>query len=262
MSTPQNDVSQSAFRAALLDGSSPVPDGLKDGAGNPAARRFDVYRNNVAVSLTEALETGFPVIAKLLGPDNFKHVAGVFLRQSPPSAPVMMHYGAGFPNFLRGFEPLKSLGYLGDVAELELALRRSYHAADSTALAPDALAQIAPERLPEVRLTLAPSVEVIPSAWPIYDLWAFNMIPGAPKPQARAQDTIVMRPEYDPAPHALPPGGARFLDALRRGMPLGAAAEEASANLGAEFDLGALLGLLLSHGALTDINHKEDLWTA
>lgn len=251
-------VDQTQFRAAMLNAEAPVPDGLLDGHGNPAGRRFSVYRNNIAVSLTEALETGFPVIAKLLGEANFKPIAGLFLRQSPPSAPVMMHYGAGFPEFLRNLEPLKHLGYLADVAKLELALRRAYHAADATPIAPDALGKIAPEHLPNAHFTFAPAMEVIRSDWPIYDIWAFNMIEGAPKPQSIAQDVLILRAEFDPAPHALPPGGADFITAMRQGDSLGHAAERAE-DMADNFDLGAVLGLLLTHGAITQITNEDTL---
>ena len=60
-------VGQESFTEALLTPEHPVPDGLIDPAGRPAGKRFDVYRNNVAVSLTGALETAFPVIRKLVG---------------------------------------------------------------------------------------------------------------------------------------------------------------------------------------------------
>lgn len=249
-------VTQTEFRLAMLDAAKDVPAGLLDAEGQPAGRRFSVYRNNVAVSLTEALETGFPVIAKLLGEENFKGIAGLFLRQSPPEAPVMMHYGAAFPQFLRDFQPLQHLGYLGDVAEIELALRRSYHAKDSTGAPGDALAQIPPEALPNARLTLAPSLEVIRSHWPIYDIWAFNTYDNHPKPEARAQNVVIMRPEFDPAPHALPAGGATFISALQKEEPLGQAAETA-ANLAEDFDLGAILGLLLTHGGIIDIKNED-----
>lgn len=248
-------VTQQEFRTAMLDAAVDVPQGLVDAEGKPAGRRFSVYRNNVAVSLTEALETGFPVIAKLLGEANFKPIAGLYLRQSPPDVPVMMHYGATFPQFLQDFQPLQHLGYLADVARVELAMRRSYHAADSTGVAGDALAQISPEDLPEVRLTLAPSLEMVRSHWPIYDIWAFNTYDDHPKPEARAQNVVVMRPEFDPLPHALPAGGATFISAIQKGETLGQAAETA-AELTEDFDLGAVLGLLLQGGAITDIKTK------
>lgn len=242
-------VSQTEFRAALLDNARATPEGLRDAAGGPAGRRFDVYRNNVAVSLTEALEAGFPVVQKLLGEENFKAVTGVYLRQSPPETPVMMYYGASFPAFLRGFEPLAHLGYLGDVAELEMALRRSYHAEDAGAVGGDVIARIPPEQLEHLKLELAPSVEVITSPWPAHDIWRFNTIEGSPKPRAVAQDVLVSRPDYDPQPHLLPEGSAAFLIALQDGQPLGTAAAQASEQVPG-FDLSACLSLLLSEQAI------------
>ncbi len=141
------------------------------------------------------------------------------------------------------------------MAEVELALRRSYHAVDSQGLPGDALTQLAPESLPELRLTLAPSLEVLRSHWPIYDIWAFNTFDNHPKPQAQAQNIVIMRPEFDPAPHPLPPGGASFIAAIQKGDTLGQAAETA-AELAEDFDLGAVLGLLLQGGAIIATSTK------
>ena len=245
-------VTQTEFRTALLDGGAVTPDGLRDADGGPAGRRFDVYRNNVAVSLTEALETGFPVIRKLLGEENFKGLAGIYLRQSPPESPMMMYYGASFPDFLRSFEPVQHIGYLGDVAELEMAQRRSYHAADAQAAGGDILARVPPEELENLRFVFAPSVEVVSSPWPIYDIWRFNMIEGAPKPRAEAQDVLITRPEFDPELHLLPTGGSAFITALQSGETLGQAAAQASAEA-EDFDLGACLTLLLTGQAITTV---------
>ena len=40
---------QTAFTTALLDHAIPAPAGLTNPFGGPAGKRFDVYRNNVAV---------------------------------------------------------------------------------------------------------------------------------------------------------------------------------------------------------------------
>lgn len=245
---------QSEFRAALLDADRPVPDGLIDGSGAPAGRRYAVYRNNVAVSLGESLTTGFPVLTKLLGEENFKQLAAIHLRQHPPQSPLMMHYGSDMPAFLEGFEPLQHLGYLPDVARLELALRRAYHAADAAPIAAEAL-QIAPEALMAARLRLAPSVQLIRSRWPIYGLWTYNMIEGADAPENRGENVIVTRPDFTPEPHLLPAGGGVFIAALQDNETFAAAHAKATEAV-ADFDLGAILALLLGGEAIVEVIHE------
>lgn len=243
---------QSAFRAAILDAERPAPPDLQDGLGRSATKRFNVYRNNVAVSLTEALEASFPATARLLGDENFRSVAGRFLRSSPPESPLMMHYGAGFPDFLVSLDALAAKGYLADVARLEQALRAAYHAADHAPIAPDALAHIAPEDLPETRFGFAPAVCLLGSEWPLLSIYRLALDPKAPKPRAEAQSVLVARTGYDPLPHLLPPGGLTFATALMAGQTLGDAAETAT-EASPDFDLSTCLACLLSAEAITAI---------
>ena len=237
---------------ALRDPALPVPDGLTDGQGRPAGRRFNVYRNNITASLIAALETGFPAIRSLLGPENFTGLARLYQQDNPPDSRLMMHYGAGFPAFLDSHPALAHLAYLGDVARLELALRRAYHAADAAPLDPAALAAIPPEALPELRFTLAPAVILVPSRWPIHAIRAFALTPGSPQPPATPQDVLITRPGFDPEAHPLPPGGAAFLKALMAGATLGdAQADGVAAAPG--FDPAPVLALLIAGQAVTGI---------
>lgn len=240
---------QTTFRAALLDPALPVPPGLLDGAGRPAGRRFSVYRNNVAVSLTEALEQTFPVVRKLLGETNFAALAGHFLRAHPPASPILARYGAGFPEFIEGFQPLAHLGYLADTARLELAIVQSYHAADAAPVDPALFATTAPDDLPRLRLGLAPALRLLRSRWPIHGIWRFNTETDAPQPPATGQAVLVTRPDYDPLPRLLAPGGATFVATLGAGQTLGAAADAAT-EAAADFDLSHMLSLLISDNAI------------
>ncbi len=240
---------QAIFTEALFDPSRAVPDGLIDPAGRPAGKRFDVYRNNVAVSLTEALERGFPVIRKLLGDTNFKGLAGLFLRRHPPSSPLLMRYGSEMPGFLEGLPQVAHLPYLSDVARLELALRESYHAADATPLGPDDFANVPPERLAEARIGIAPAVRAVASPWPILGIWRRNTLPDAPKPAMRPEEVLIVRPGFDPDPVELPPGGAAFIQSLMAGNSVGAALDMPGTPAG--FDLAATLSALISGAAIT-----------
>ena len=240
-------VDQDAFRAALLDAAQPVPDGLLDSTGRAAGRRYAVYRNNVAVSLREALGTGFPAVAGLLGPENFAYAAGRYLREEPPDSPLMMQYGAGFPDFLARQEALARWGYLPDVARLELALRRSYHAADAAPMDPAALQGLSEEALDGARFGIAPAVKLLRSDWPVLSFWRYALRPGSPAPLPEAQDVAILRPGFDPEPHCLPQGGAAFLAALGAGQTFADAVDAAGDGL----DLHASFTLLLQGGALT-----------
>lgn len=237
------------FAAALLDPSAPVPGGVVDPEGRAAPRRFDVYRNNVASSLTRALEAAFPTVRKLVGEEFFAATAAVFLRAHPPRSRMLMLYGEEFPGFLEAFPPVAHLGYLPDVARLDQAMRESYHAADSLPLPEPEFQRLVGTDIAGLRLRLAPSVRLVRSHWPVVSIWAANHA-GGPKPPAVAEDALVLRPEFDPRPHLLPPGGAVFTEALLARRTLGDSLDAA----GPELDLVSLLGLLIAGRAITGVS--------
>ncbi|KAG0919362.1 hypothetical protein G6F31_021147 [Rhizopus arrhizus] len=58
-------------------------------------------------------------------------MARVFAAATPPSSPVLLHYGAEFPDFIASFPPAEPLPYLADVARIERAATEAFHAAVS-----------------------------------------------------------------------------------------------------------------------------------
>jgi len=238
---------QSAFAAALLDPARQVPEGLEHPFGGPAGKRFDIYRNTVAVSLTDALETGFPTIRKLVGAEFFKAMAGVFLRAHPPEDPRLATYGGQFPGFLARFKPVAHLPYLPDIAKLDLGLRQSYHAADT---APLSVTGLSPAAVMALRPLLAPATLVLSSRFAIHDIWRYNAEPGAPKPGTAAQDVILTRPGFDPQPHLLPESGITLARHLKGKLTLSEALM-ATLAIAPGADAAALVSLFLSTGALT-----------
>ncbi len=164
----------------------------------------------------------------------------------------MMFYGEDMPAFLEAFTPTSTIGYLPDIARLELAMRHSYHAGDAQALDPIALQTTPPDQLMASKVTLAPATQLVRSEWPTHAIWAFNTLPGAPKPAMAAEDTLILRADLDPEPHLLPPGGGAFIQALLNHNTFGSAIEHATAE-NPSFDLSAMLALLITNNALTDL---------
>ncbi len=240
---------QSEFAAALLDPGAAVPAGVVDPWGAPAPKRFSVYRNNVASSLVRALEAAFPTVRKLVGDEFFAAMAGAFCLDHPPRSRMLMLYGDALPGWLESFPPVAHLGYLPDVARLDQAMRESYHAADSDPLPEAEFQRLLGEDIGRMRLALAPSLRLVASRWPIVGIWAANH-DGGPAPTAAAQDAIILRPEFDPRPQALPPAGRVFVSSLLAGQQLADAVEIA----GPALDLPAALGLLIRGRAITGVS--------
>ena len=244
---------QSAFAAALLDPEAAVPTGIVDPLGRPAPKRFSVYRNNVASSLTRALEASFPTVRKLVGDEFFGAMAVVFLRAHPPRSRMLMLYGDEFPGFLAGFPPVTQLGYLPDVARVDQAMRESYHAADSAALPEAAFQRLLGGDVAGLRLRLAPSLRLVRSRWPVVSIWAANA-EGGPAPTPGPEDALILRAEFDPRPHRLAPGGAVFVQGLLDGLALGESLERASKSADQPVDLTTVLSLLVSGKAIIGVN--------
>jgi hypothetical protein len=73
-----------SFAASLLDRARPAPRGISAWNGSDPAVRFDVFRNNVIVSLVGALADTFPVTRELVGDDVFYAMSRCFVAAEPP----------------------------------------------------------------------------------------------------------------------------------------------------------------------------------
>ncbi len=250
---------QTGFATALLDPAAPCPPGLVSWNGSDPAQRFAVYRNNVHVSLVDALADSFPVTQELVGENFFRAMACEFVRAAPPRSPVLALYGQGFAEFIESFAPAASLPYLADVARLEMLRVLAWHAPDATPVAQEALAAALadPEALPQLRFELVPALRLLASPHAIVSLWAAHQSEEAALDlagidTARAEAALVCRLDLDVAIYRLEAGAVAFVAGLQLGRPFGAAADAALAADPA-FDPAATLALLLGAGAIADV---------
>lgn len=202
-----------AFRHGLSAGDVPAFVTATDPA--EAAIRFAVYRNNVAHSLREALGRRFSVVRRLVGDEFFGAMAAEFIAAHPPQSPVLQEWGWEFAGFLTEFPPVARLPYLPDVARIEWARGRAYHAADADPLDPSALVEDAPIRL-------HPSLRLLRLDQPAVSIWAANQPGRDGRVRGSGAETALIwrRPDFDVPVQALKPLDAAFITALMDGATL------------------------------------------
>jgi hypothetical protein len=242
-----------AFSDAILDIEQRPPKGVgKYDADAP--KRFGVYRNNVIVSLMEALKSAFPSIFALLGDETFSRLARAFVARFPPTSPMMQRYGDQFPKFLEGIPALRELPFMADVARLELLWLRAYHAADANPLTPEDMAQISPEAAMALSLKAHPATVLLRSDYAIADLFdARSAWPTGQTDFSEPQAVLVCRAGFQVQIMNLDAAHAEFFDAMLKGDTLAEALGSAM-ELDETFDAGAAIGLLISSSAFQSLN--------
>jgi hypothetical protein len=249
---------QAAFATSLLARDDSVPGHVTSGNHTAPLKRFNVYRNNVFASLTETLRARFPVVARLVGEAFFRAMASAFAGAHPPRSPALLEYGADFPDFLAGFDPVQALPYLPDVARLEWLRHAAYHARDLDPMDGASLAAVSSHDIGRVVLQLHPSAGLIASAYPVFSIWRTNALDAEVRPigpEMGGEAALVLRPRLDVVTMLLPPGGGAFIGAIAEGAELASAAETAMTDA-SDFALAEVLGACIARGAFTDFSFK------
>ena len=246
-----------AFGPALLDPDRAAPTSISGPNGKAATKRYNVYRNNVTVSLINALAATFPATLRIAGRDFFRAMARFYVRAAPPTSPLLFEYGRDFPDFIERYEYARPIPWLTDVARIERAWLDAYHAADAEPLAPQALAAAPAERLADVAFTPHAATRIVRSRFPAVTLFAANRRDGPAEPVAATEpeDALVTRPHLEVVVRRLPAGGAVFLKSLISGESLGEAAAAGLAE-SPEFDLAANITGMLMAGAFAAIHRR------
>lgn len=236
---------QDRFTRAIFSGDpASMEDLVLAGALTPAVR-VDIYRNNVLVNYQNALRDTYPALVRLVGDEFFNAAARRYARTHASTSGDLHDYGETFGDFLAGFEPAQSLPYLPDMARLEWAMHRVFHAADAAHLAPADFAGLDESRMPDLRLVLHPATRVLASAFPLLNIWQLCQ-PDSAAPEANVdldaggQCLLVIRREYAVHLEILTASEHALLSCLRDGGTLGEGVEQAL-RLHANFDLGACL---------------------
>lgn len=244
----------SQFKDGICQQSTIIYEEMIDAPLQEKETRFNVYRNNVTVSLVDTLSEIFPVTQAAVGDAFFRDMAKRYLREQLPRSPVLSEYGESFADFVRQFEPASSLPFLSDLTSLEYTLLRMTHDEDVIALNNDEVAtEFAKVTDPSELILHLPSVtQLLVSPLAIGSLYQAFYSHG----KQTMQEVNVYQDEYlllsksglYAQLQVIDYGQALFLKQLLKGKPLVSALPTEET-----FDLGSTLAKLIEWQLLTKI---------
>lgn len=212
---------------------------------DPAAR-VAIYGNMYFLRLRDALADAYPAVRHLLGDDGFDAMARDYFSRYPSRSFTMNDIGHALPHHLKtcapsacGGEPRRAL--VVDVAQVERATGAAFDMEAGAGVTAADIARIAPERWPEVRFRLHPTMHLLALG---HDALAIvhavkNHAP-VPEPEPRRTFAAVWRQGFTVWRQPLAEAAYVILTELRRGAALGAAMEAAAEGwTGAEEELEA-----------------------
>jgi len=182
-----------AAREALLSGDAELS----------ASERARIYSDMYLFRLVAALREDYPLLARLVGDDEFFSLAKAYARAHPSRHPAR--------------------GDLADLAALEWARAEAFVAPDEEPLGEDALRSLG-EDAASARLRLVPSVRLLPLEHDVAALWADLEASRAPGPPRRSPiSLLVWRKGFEVFHTVVSPEELSALSAVQRGATLGEA---------------------------------------
>lgn len=247
--------SQEMFARHLMSSELDCPDGLSTRDGSNPLLRFAIHRNNVMVSLIDALAESFPVTLALVGKEFFHGMVKAFLMENPPRSKVLAWLGDGFPYYISRFPHAGSLPYLADVAHLEMCRIHAYHAADVSPLDIGRLGALTSERpvLLSIKLRLHPSLHLVQSRNAVFSIWAAHhgaMDFSAINPE-RAETALIFRRGLKVETLRLTTAEGSFLQHLLSMNSIASAIDHAI-GFDEALDVPSLIAMLIQQQLVTD----------
>lgn len=196
-------------------------------------RGMKVYQANGHMLAQRALQSAYPVLAQLLGPESFADLARALWHAHPPMRGDIAQWGAPLADFVRVSPQLQDEPYLPDVARAEWALHQCSTAVN---IDPDwsTLALLTTHDPQHLRFTPAAGFAVVQSPWPVASILGAHLaqepsleVAGQQLRAAVAQDCVIWRQGLQPQVRASQCGEAGFLLALLAGQTIGAALDAA-----------------------------------
>lgn len=138
-------------------------------SGAVLARGLMAYTANAHALAERSLRGVYPVIAAMLGAENFSPLSRELWHRHPPQWGDLARWGGALPALLAGNPQLQEAPYLADVARVEWALHQAAGEADTDAQLAS-FARLTEEDPAGLTLLLAPGTALVSSHYPVASL--------------------------------------------------------------------------------------------
>ncbi len=160
--------------ASFKQNKTSAPRLLKQLRGNNALTpqlQLKIYENSIQNGLINALGQIYPVCQLITGENFFYPMAQQFVLEQPSSNADLAEYGKSFTDMIANYKHASSIPYLADIARLEWAYHRAFHARDQAPLNLQGLQGNTSEALLQCVFTLPESHCLLQSSYPVDKIW-------------------------------------------------------------------------------------------
>lgn len=208
---------QSQFQTALLQQRALAP-GVLSARG---VLQWGVYENAYRARLRAALRDNFEILPRVMGDEAFDALADAYIAAHPSRHYSLRWYGHLLCDFMAASEALVEHPALIDLARMQWALRTAFDAADAPTLTAAELSAVPAADWGDLRLTLHPSVQLLPLQWAVGPIW--HTLQSEPDdiapPAALVHHMLVWRQGMGPRWKSLTASETVFVQCLLAGRP-------------------------------------------
>lgn len=218
---------------------------VKPGPRMSASDAFDVYRLGYHARLVECLLDDYPVLAELLGEDDWEALCRAYVDRHPSTGPNLNPFGRHMAAFCKE----KGLDFASELAALEWALVEVLHAECPPPLDASALAAIPPDQWANAHFVTSGALRLLRFEHPVNRVYAASKMNGeaATVPERAPTALAVYRKEHLLWRMELSPAMLAVLEPLTKGQTLGEA-------------LGAIEETITDPAALEDLGKNLMVW--
>jgi hypothetical protein len=226
---------QRDLQAHVLDGSDDIEAdiGSTELVLVSTSTRLAIYSDAYRLRLIEALESNYPVLAELLGADQFSSLARTYIDTHPSQHYSIRWFGHRLTEFLNG--SYANQPWLAELARWEWATAHAFDAADAASLTQADMATLAPDAWAQLMLRASPSLTHLQLNSNIVAIVKAAAGEKLPEPQSSpTTEWCIWRQDLQVRYRSLDSVEAKIVDALHHGITFGELCESLTEHFPAE----------------------------